>query len=184
MSDADLVKRSARGDETAFLILYARHRDAVYRFAWTLLKSEADAEDVAQECFITLNRKAGEFDATRAQLRTWLLGVTRNLALRRLGRTNPEDGAGDATCELAAPDAGLEAALISNQTAEAVRCAVMALPRAQREAIVLFEFEEMSLAETAMVLGIDSNAVKARLHRGRESLRASLPLLKLYEELV
>jgi DNA-directed RNA polymerase specialized sigma24 family protein len=49
---------------------------------------------------------------------------------------------------------------------------------------VLFEFEEMSLAETAAVLGIEPNAVKARLSRGRENLRASLPLLKLYEEIV
>ncbi|MGA7236550.1 MAG: RNA polymerase sigma factor [Bryobacteraceae bacterium] len=126
MSDAELLKRSDRGDETAFLILYGRYRDAVYRFAWATLKSEADAEDVAQECFITLNRKPARFDPSRAQLRTWLLGIARNLALRRLGGVER----GEAECEFAAPDPSVEEALIRGHTAEGVRRAVLALPRA------------------------------------------------------
>jgi RNA polymerase sigma-70 factor (ECF subfamily) len=169
MSDLELLKRIAKGDEAAFLVLYRRHCDAVYRFAWVLLKSEADAEEVTQDCFLTLARKALDVDPARAQLRTWLLGVTRNLCYRKR-RPVLADEILDGPME--SPE--VEAALIRDETAEAVRLAVMELPDAQREAMLLFEFEEMSLAETAQVLGIEANAVKARLHRGRQQLKKLL----------
>jgi RNA polymerase sigma-70 factor (ECF subfamily) len=169
MNDAELLRRIAGGDEAAFLVLYRRHCDAVHRFAWTILKSEADAEEVVQECFLTLSRKAASFRPERSQLRTWLLGVTRNLCYRNRGMFLQEE---DAEEPVEAPE--IEAALIRMETAEAVRKAVLSLPKAQREAIVLFEFEELTLAETAEVLGIDPNAVKARLYRGREMLRKRL----------
>lgn len=166
-----MLLEAAAGDEAAFRALYQRHRDAVYRFAWALTRSQPDAEEIAQDSFLILLRKAAEFRPEAASLRTWLLGVTRNLCYRRRPRM---ETAGDALPEVA-QDSTIEAALIRNQTAEAVRRAVMMLPVPQREAIVLFEFEELSLAETAAVLGIEANAVKARLFRGREKLKELLP---------
>jgi len=179
MSDPELLLRSARGDRTAFELLYERHKDAVYRFAFALTRSEADAQDVVQESFLTLNRKAAEFDSTRAQLRTWLLGIARNLAYRRPGIRDSGEEPDPQTPDLVP---GIEAALLRNEIAEAVRLAVIALPGPQREAIVLFEFEGLSLAETAAVLGVAPNAIKARLHRGRACLKASLPLLRIHQE--
>jgi RNA polymerase sigma-70 factor (ECF subfamily) len=181
MTDGDLVRRSAEGDETAFEVLYHRHRDAVYRFAWVITRSSADAEDAVQECFLTLNRKAAEYDSRRSQLRTWLLGIVRNLCYRRYRGGRPDDAEAciDACLTDTAEDAGMEAALIREEMGEAVRRAVLALPQAQREAIVLFEFEELSLAETAAVLGIEPNAVKARLYRGREMLKKNLAVARL-----
>jgi len=176
MTDGDLLRRSAEGDETAFEVLYHRHRDAVYRFAWVITRSAADAEDAVQECFLMLNRKAAEYRPERAQLRTWLLGMVRNVCYRR---ARADAAAGAAAVAETAEGPGIEAALIRDETGEAVRRAVMALPDAQREAIALFEFEELSLSEAAAVLGIDANAVKARLHRGRETLKRSLAMLRL-----
>ena len=175
MTDGDLIRRAAEGDETAFELLYRRHRDAVYRFAWVITRSPADAEDAVQECFLTLSRKAASFNAGRAQLRTWLLGIVRNVCQRR------RRGDAEAEVEDAAEDSGVESALIREETGEAVRRAVLALPEAQRLAVVLFEFEELSLAETAAVLGIEPNAVKARLHRGREMLKKSLAPLRVQD---
>jgi RNA polymerase sigma-70 factor (ECF subfamily) len=175
MIDGDLVRRAAKGDELAFELLYRRHRDAVYRFAWVITRSTADAEDAVQECFLTLSRKATSFDAGRAQLRTWLLGIVRNICQRR------RRGEPDEEFEDMAEDSGVESALIREETGEAVRRAVMSLPEAQRLAITLFEFEELSLAETAAVLGIEANAVKARLHRGREILKRRLAPLRIQE---
>jgi len=175
MTDSDLLQRSAEGDEGAFEALYQRHRDAVYRFAWVITKSPADAEDVAQECFLTLSRKAADFDPRRAQLRTWLLGIVRNLCQRKRSVDSPH-----AMAE-AWEDYGMETALIREQIGETVRRAVLELPESQRLAIALFEFEELSLSETAEVLGIAPNAVKARLHRGREMLKKSLAPLRLHE---
>jgi hypothetical protein len=82
MTDGELLRRSADGDETAFEVLYHRHRDAVYRFAWVITRSAADAEDAVQECFLTLNRRAAEGHALRR-------GHAR---LRRGGRDGPNSG--------------------------------------------------------------------------------------------
>lgn len=179
MDDAELLRRSASGDEAAFEVLYHRHRNMVFRFAWVLMKSETDAEDVVQECFITLIRKARGFDPHRAQLRTWLLGITRNPCYRRAQRNEPwnQTEAADIRDE----NPGPEGRFIVEETNQMVRRAVMSLPRAQREAIVLFEFEEMSLAEVGRILGVEPNAVKARLHRARETLKTLARLSKLLE---
>jgi len=89
----------------------------VHRFAWVILRSEADAEEVAQECFLTLAQRAASFRPERAQLRTWLLGITRNLCYRR-GRHRIQEDA-EAAEPAEAPE--IEAAMIRNQTADAVR---------------------------------------------------------------
>src|SRR5580700_3895798 len=115
MIDGDLVRRAAKGDELAFELLYRRHRDAVYRFAWVITRSTADAEDAVQECFLTLSRKAASFDAGRAQFRTWLLGIVRNMCQRRR-RADPDEEFEDA-----AADSDVESALIREETDEAVR---------------------------------------------------------------
>jgi RNA polymerase sigma-70 factor (ECF subfamily) len=64
--------------------------------------------------------------------------------------------------------------MIAAEVSEAVQAALDLLPPLQREAIVLFEFEELSLEETAAVVGADIGTVKSRLHRARERLRRSL----------
>jgi RNA polymerase sigma-70 factor, ECF subfamily len=180
MDDAELLRRSAAGDETAFEILYRRHRDAAYRFAWVLTKSEADAEEVVQDCFITLNRKAREFDPNRAKLRTWLLGIVRYLSYQRARSVESENELYSAA-DIPSERVDIESEIIESEVGAAVRRIVLALPKAQREAIMLFEFEEMSLAETAAILGIESNAVKARLHRGRNQLRRCARLMELHK---
>jgi RNA polymerase sigma factor (sigma-70 family) len=82
MMDAELLARSSQGDDAAFRILYERHVKAVFSFAWLLMNSKADAEDVTQECFLVLMRKAAAFDPSKAQVRTWMLSVTRAAATR------------------------------------------------------------------------------------------------------
>ena len=74
--------------------------------------------------------------------------------------------------------AGVDEELIRLESADAVRRAVEALPPAQREALYLFEFEGLSLADAAVVLEIEPNAVKARLYRAREQLRRLLAPLR------
>ena len=66
MTDEALLKRASRGDEAAFLLLYERHRDAVYRFAYRMLDSASAAEDVAHDCFLSLIKQPQNFDSTRA----------------------------------------------------------------------------------------------------------------------
>lgn len=175
MTDAQLIDRASGGDRTAFELLYERHGSAVYRYAWLLSRSVPDAEDITQESFLALLRKPGAFDPSRAQLRTWLISVVRRQYLWRCRKASRQTDASDLEIESAA---GFDEELIRLERAEAVRQAVGSLPEAQREALYLFEFEELSLSEVAGILDVDVNAVKSRLHRARERLKRLLRPLR------
>lgn len=175
-TDVELVARIARGDSVAFQLLYDRHWSAVYRFAWLLTRSVPDAEDITQECFLALIRKKTVFDPARAQLRTWLIAVARNQHLQRRRNSAREDG--PEAIEKADVSNTLDDGLIRMERAGAVRRAMDALPPPQREALFLFEFEGMSLADIAVILEIEPNAVKARLYRAREQLKRILAPLR------
>jgi RNA polymerase sigma-70 factor (ECF subfamily) len=181
--EGELLLRAGRGDEAAFLLLYERHRTPVFRFACRMLGSAEQAEDVTQECFLSILRRPEAFRAERASLRTYLCAIARHLALKQLRKRGQETLMDDPAEE--APGGALAAggsdpltAAIQAEAAEAVRMAVEALPPLQREAVVLFEYQDMSLADVAAVCDTDVGTVKSRLHRARERLRRTLaPLL-------
>src|SRR5262245_24286753 len=85
-SDETLLQRTLAGDEEAFTRLYQRLRGVVYRFARQMSGSSSVAEDVTQDVFLILLRKAELFDPRRGALSTYLIQITRNEILRRLGR--------------------------------------------------------------------------------------------------
>jgi RNA polymerase sigma-70 factor (ECF subfamily) len=173
MTEADLVREARQGGEKAFLAIYHRHRSSVFQFAWRLTGSQSVAEDVAQECFLTLVRGMA-FDGDRGELRTYLFGIARNLVLRRLRISERE---AEEAAEAAAPIDVL-GDLLEAERSELLAGAIAKLSMLQREAIVLFTFEELSLEEIAKITGVDVGTVKSRLHRARESLRSALaPLL-------
>ena len=168
--DADLLSRASRGDETAFVLLYERHRTPVFRFAYRLLGSVQQAEDVTHDCFLALIRRPNGYQADRASLRTYLCAAARNLAFKQFRRQGIETVMEDP------PDP--ERQLLESERAEEVRRAVATLPPLQREALILFEYMEMPLSEVAATVGADVGTVKSRLHRARGRLRRILePLL-------
>jgi RNA polymerase sigma-70 factor (ECF subfamily) len=173
--EADLVRRAARGDETAFLLVYERHRTSVFRFARRLLGSDTLAEDVTQECFLSLMRKPHLYDPARASLRSYLCGAARYVALRHLRVAARETSECAAEEPRAEPEGG-EALrrLLDEEAAESVRRAIAELSPLQREALILFEYEDMSLGAIALVSEVEVGVVKSRLHRARENLRRLL----------
>jgi len=172
-TEGDLVREARRGEEQAFLALYYRHRSAVFQFAWRLTGSRSAAEDITQECFLALVCGGAAFDSARASLRTYLFGIVRNLAIRyfRISEREAEEMA-----DSAAPIDVL-GDIIAAERSSHVAEAVAQLPILQREAIILFTFEEVSLEEIAKIAGVDVGVIKARLHRARESLRKALARL-------
>ena len=123
-------------DEETFSAIFHEHRDAVYRYARVLTRSNAAAEDIAQECFLSLTN----FDAARGPVRAYLLGAVRRQAFKRfrnLWRESEE----------------VEVIAVPADTARdvAVRQAVESLPALQREAIALFHWEGYSLDEIAAI---------------------------------
>jgi RNA polymerase sigma-70 factor (ECF subfamily) len=129
---------------------------------------------------LSILRRPDAFRAERASLRTYLCAIARHLALKQL-RTRGQETLLDDPPEPADVAAGAPDPLrrvVEAEEAEAVRAAVLALPPLQREAVVLFEYQEMSLADVAAVCETDVGTVKSRLHRARERLRRTLtPLL-------
>ena len=175
MTDEELLTDAGCGDEAAFLELYERHRDAVFRFAYRLLGTVELAEDVAHDCFLSLIQHPSRFDATRASLRTYLFAAARNLAMKhfRNARRAPEVDESLAESLIAITQQPL-ASLLDKEVSSTVQRAVEQLPQFQREALILFEFEECSLAEISRIVGADIGTVKARLYRARQALRKSL----------
>jgi RNA polymerase sigma-70 factor (ECF subfamily) len=179
-SEIELVGRAARGDETAFLLVYERHRAPVFRFACRLLGSRALAEDVTQECFLSLMRKPQLFEPGRASLRSYLCGAARHIALRQLRLAAREAGDEIKQEPLVDPDGGEPLRrLLDEEAAEAVRRALATLPPLQREALMLFEYEGMSLVAIALATEVEVGVVKSRLHRARENLRRLLAPLRV-----
>ena len=170
-----MLLKASRGDEAAFLVLYERHRTPVFRFACRLLGSAPLAEDVTHDCFVSVMRKPDLFQPELASLRTYLCAAARNLAFKQLKRRGVETAIEDP------PEPPLTNAtpeplqrVMDGEVAERVREAVEALPPLQREAVILFEYHEMSLADIALVAETDVGTIKSRLHRARQRLKRTL----------
>jgi RNA polymerase sigma-70 factor (ECF subfamily) len=182
--DEELLKRSAKGDEDAFTILYRRHADVLYRFAFRMTGSSWGAEEIVQDVFMTLVREPSKYDAARGSLPAFLFGVTRNKIMKyneRLPREislveRQEDGTGGG---LTLRDSYTPAMWAEQrERLEKVRTAVMELPVEFRETVVLCELEEMSYDQAARTLDCPIGTIRSRLHRGRALLLAKLEMLR------
>jgi RNA polymerase sigma-70 factor (ECF subfamily) len=172
-SDHQILTQAAAGDTAAFRALFEAHSAALFRFACHLTSAVDAAEDVVQDCFLRLVRQPGRFDATRGSLRQYLYGMVRNLVRQRWQSEGRLLSLDDVSVEDDAADPLTDAALQA-ELSGAVQSAIRTLPVLQREAIVLFEFEGLSLEEIAAVAGCDPGTVKSRLYRARERLRRTL----------
>ena len=182
--DDELLKRSAKGDEDAFTILYRRHADVLYRFAFRMTGSSWGAEEIVQDVFMTLVREPGKYDAKRGTLPAFLFGITRNKIMKyheRLPREvslveRQEDGSGGG---LTLRDSFTPAMWAEQrERLEKVRAAVMDLPIEFRETVVLCELEELSYDQAARMLDCPIGTIRSRLHRGRALLLAKLEMLR------
>jgi RNA polymerase sigma-70 factor, ECF subfamily len=184
-TDELLLQRASTGDQAAFREVYERHRLPVFRFAYRLLGSRETAEDVTHDCFLSLIRRPDGFKAERASLRTYLFAAARNLAMKHFRRFGREESLGELTeGQVASSKQEPLRRVLKEELETQVRDAVLALPPLQREAVVLFEYEDLSLSEIAAITQSDVGAVKARLHRAREGLRRMLrPYLNVNSEL-
>ena len=169
--DEDLLRRTAAGDAAAFAALFRRRQSDVYRFALHMTGLPAAAEDVTQDVFLALIRDAGRYQAGRATVKAWLAGIARNHARRRLER---ERGVVQLDEENGEPEPLVESdpldALARTERIEALRRAILTLPVAYREAVVLCDLQELTYVEAAAALDCAVGTVRSRLHRGRALL--------------
>jgi RNA polymerase sigma-70 factor (ECF subfamily) len=156
------------GERLDVLRLFDEHHALLFRFAYRLTGSAADAEDIVQACFVEVLKPDCSYDPDRAPIQAWLLGIARNQSRKRLQqKTRPDPRKPD---EQTSPEEQTFRAEIEN----VVRHAVLQLPESQREVLILAHYEQLPLGEIAGILDIDLGAVKSRLQRARAGLRAML----------
>jgi RNA polymerase sigma factor (sigma-70 family) len=159
--------------DTDFQAAFDQHKDVVYRFAWRMTGSAAAAEDITQDAFVGLLRNPDRFDPARGSLRAFLLGIARNLALKRWRAEHRFEPLDDGAVGVEMP-----VDLERGEVGEIVGRAVQALGPLQREVVILAEYEGLTLAEIARAVDTDVGTVKSRLHRARANLRRTLAPLR------
>jgi RNA polymerase sigma-70 factor (ECF subfamily) len=175
--DEDLIVRIGSGDRDAFAELYRRRRSDVFRFAVFMSGSTATADDVTQDVFVEIIHHAKRYRAGRSGVKPWLFGIARNHIRRVHQRVRPALSLSDA--EQAEPrhlmvEDDLVAGLARREDVNALRRAVLELPVAYREAIVLCDLHELSYVDAAAALNCAIGTVRSRLHRGRTLLAERL----------
>ncbi|WP_165223049.1 sigma-70 family RNA polymerase sigma factor [Aquisphaera insulae] len=173
---ADLIAAVARGDRPALERLYDRYAPLVYSLSLRILGIRADAEDVVQEVFLQVWRRADTYRSDRGSAECWIVAIARNRALARsrseatmkrgLGHLREQSGP-VAVEPVSGPAVRAESAL-------AVRSALAGLPDEQRRTLELAYFEGLTQSEIAARTGEPLGTVKTRIRLGMERLRSLL----------
>ena len=178
--DFALMERIGAGDHEAFRQLVVRHQNAVIGTVAKMLGNPSEADDIAQQVFLRVWRNAKRY-RPEAKFTTYLYTITRNLVFNETRRKSRKkevssDEREENSNQLieANPDRQPDAELLQAELQGAVDDAIASLPEAQRMAVVLRRYEQLSYEEIAAVLGLSVSAVKSLLFRARTSLREAL----------
>jgi len=184
-SDATLMLRVKDGDRDAFRQLVERHQHVVINTIYRSIGDAWEAEDLAQRVFVQIFRSAPRYKPT-AKFTTWLFTIVRNTVLnehRRRARhaaeslenlAHPQDSESDGWEPADARTADPARQTAERELQRKIKEAIGRLPEAQRTAVILCRFENLSYEEIAQVLGCSVSAVKSLLHRARETLKEQL----------
>lgn len=178
--DFALMERIGAGDHSAFRALVERHQNAVIGTVAKMLGNPSEAEDIAQQVFLRIWRNAKRYRPD-AKFTTYLFTITRNLVFNETRRRSRKkevsaDEREENSHQLieANPDRQPDAELLQAELQKAVDDAISSLPEAQRMAVVLRRYEQLSYEEIADVLSLSVSAVKSLLFRARTTLRETL----------
>ena len=184
VEERQLIDRLLDRDEQAFSEIVRLYMDKVFGLIYRMLGNRPEAEDVAQEVFITVFKNIDSFRG-EAKFSTWLLRIAANHAKNRIKhlarrptegadpddvsqlRQLPDRPAPPVQARIDTPDAMLEAA----QTERLMQEAIEDLPEDQRLLVVLRDVEEMSYQEIEEITGLPEGTIKSRLHRARMAIK-------------
>jgi RNA polymerase sigma-70 factor (ECF subfamily) len=178
-TDEALLAAIAQGEAAALEVLYGRYSRAVYTVALTVVRDHAEAEELTQEAFLRVWLRAGSYDPVRGRAGTWLLRLTRHLAIDQVRRRRlvvvagePANSAARAVDCAEASDLDIEQEVWLDERRHLILTALSALPAKQREVLTHAYYGEMSHAEIAARLGVPLGTVKSRTSLGLRRLRA------------
>ncbi len=166
----------ARGDRAAFARFYDRYAPLIYSLALRILRVQADAEDLMQEVFLQVWRRADTYRPDRGSVESWVLTIARNRALDRQRAATTMKKAHQFLQDVSptADDAAAQGMAILDESRSAVRSALGDLADEQRRVLELAYFDGLSQSQIAAHLGVPLGTVKTRIRSAVERLRRSL----------
>jgi len=175
-TDQEIVERVLAGERELFEIIMRRYNSRLYRIALSVIRNEAEAEDVVQDAYVRAYTHLNQFEG-RAMFSTWLTRIAYHEALARAQR-----GKRYSSYDPLDPDEPIEPRSKSNPEKSAVdnemrallEEAILSLPDHYRSVLMMRDVQEMDTAETAACLGLSEENVKVRLHRARGLMRKEL----------
>ncbi len=188
--DERLVEKLKRHDEAAFNELVRLYEDRIFRLVLRMLGDRAEAEDVAQEVFVTVFKSIGTFRGD-SKLSTWIYRVATNHCRNRikyLGRRarhqrqpyeddGPRDDLSGSSLGTSAHIPGPDAVIEGRQTERLVQAALLSLSEEHRALVILRDVEGLTYEEIQRITSLPEGTVKSKLHRARVALAQSLAAL-------
>lgn len=176
--DAQLVARCLKQDQEAFGRLIDRHAATIVNLAYRMVGNRAEAEDLAQETFLSAFKSLSTFRAD-AKFSTWLYRIATNkckdwLRVKRPGQGLQDVAVNEALDVHVAEDRTPERLLSQQQVAQELEQAIQRLPPLYREAFVLKHVEGLSYEEMQEILGVHGDTLKMRVYKGRVQLSREL----------
>jgi len=172
MSDAELIRHMSEGHGEALEALFRRYVRLVYRIAVDILHDRAEAEDITQEVFLEIYRKAYLYDPARGSARVWVLQYAYRRTLRRratLGRRAAYGGEPVEAADVCVPDH--RPGLTRDECRWVLRTGFAQLPERQRMTLELTCFEDLTLRDVADRLGVSVGCIRHYYYRGLARLQ-------------
>ena len=171
-TDLESMEQVRRGEAAGAARLFQRYAAPLLRFTGRILGDPAEAEEITQDVFLKIMVRADQYDG-RAPVASWLFAIATNACRDRLRRSVRRPSVAlEAVSEVREPGIPVDERLARRQRREAVRRALSELSLEQREALVLARYHGMPYAEIAKALDISEGAVKTRIFRAMETLKA------------
>lgn len=180
--DAVLLARIPQGDDLAFEELVRRYERRLQRYLRSFLRDEERARELVQDTFMKVYKNAHRFEP-KASFATWLFRIAHNVAVSYLrkkkialvfGFGNHDPEADRPTADFPSVAVGPHELAEGAEVGNLIRQELQRLPDKLREAFVLFDVEELSIAEVAAITGSPEGTIKARIFRARRALREKL----------
>ena len=174
--DEELVARVLAGDSVLFEIIMRRYNQLLYRVARSILRNDAEAEEVMQDAYVRAYEHLSQF-AGRSEFRTWLTRIAIHEALARVRRQKrfevprPDQEEGDGMEQFASAQRSPERQAADAELRNLLEQAILELPDAYRSVYMLRDVEQMSIDEVSRILDLSQGTVKVRQHRARRALR-------------
>lgn len=162
------------GDRDAFAYLYDNYSAALYGILNKMLRDEAAAEDLLQEAFVKIWRNLPKYDSTKGRLFTWLLNVTRNLAIDRMRSRSFGEAKQTSTLESTQLRGSGDGEIIASPDVAIVRARIAQMKPEHRAPLELVYFSGYTQAEAAEALEVPLGTIKTRLRTALQQLRGEL----------